>query len=217
MDDAALSNAPFRDARYAPRALNIERRADGSLMLANPTPFGTGFTTTLDALVHWAAAAPERVWLAERAGEGWRTVDYATALTQVSALAGGLKGLGLKRGDCLLILARNTVDHALICYAAMALGVAVAPVSPQYGLAGADLSRLAYACGVLSPDAVYADDAAAFAGAETLTQRARTLVLEGVTSVEEAVRVTRQETAEAHEALAPGDAIAVPGGREDAA
>ena len=42
-------------------------------------------------------------------------------------------------------------------------------------------------------------NAVAFAGAETLTQRARTLVLEGVTSVEEAVRVTRQETAEAHD------------------
>ena len=58
----------------------------------------------------------------------------------------------------------------------------------------------------------------AFAGAETLTQRARTLVLEGVTSVEEAVRVTRQETAEAHDE--PGLAVAVPAvatGREDAA
>ena len=33
-------------------------------------------------------------------------------------------------------------------------------------------------------------------GADTLTQRARALVLEGVTSVEEAVRVTRQETAD---------------------
>ena len=165
MDDASLSTAPFRDARYAPRRLDVERRADGALVLANPTPVETTFTTTLDALVHWGAAAPDRVWLAERAGDGWRTVDYATALSQVSALAGGLQGLGLKRGDCLLILARNTVDHALIAYAAMGLGVAVAPVSPQYGLAGADLSRLAYACGVLSPDAVYADDAAAFAGA----------------------------------------------------
>ena len=40
-------------------------------------------------------------------------------------------------------------------------------------------------------------NAAAFtrAGAESLTRRARALVLEGVTSVEEAVRVTRQETA----------------------
>ncbi|WP_339915632.1 type II secretion system ATPase GspE [uncultured Brevundimonas sp.] len=40
-------------------------------------------------------------------------------------------------------------------------------------------------------------NAAAFtrSGSDTLTQRARALVLEGVTSVEEAVRVTRQETA----------------------
>ena len=63
----------------------------------------------------------------------------------------------------------------------------------------------------------------AFAGAETLTQRARTLVLEGVTSVEEAVRVTRQETAEAHDepalavAAVPGIPVAVATGREDAA
>ena len=41
-------------------------------------------------------------------------------------------------------------------------------------------------------------NAAAFgkAGAAALTQRARALVLEGVTSVEEAVRVARQETAD---------------------
>ncbi len=33
----ALSTTPFRDARYAPRRLEVERRADGSLVLANPT------------------------------------------------------------------------------------------------------------------------------------------------------------------------------------
>ncbi len=36
--------------------------------------------------------------------------------------------------------------------------------------------------------------AVAFAQAETLGRRARTLVLEGVTSVEEAVRVTRRKS-----------------------
>ena len=62
-------------------------------------------------------------------------------------------------------------------------------------------------------------NAVAFAGAETLTQRARALVLEGVTSVEEAVRVTRQETVDSHDELA----LSVPAmpttgtGREDAA
>ena len=61
-------------------------------------------------------------------------------------------------------------------------------------------------------------NAAAFAGAGsgTLTRRARALVLEGVTSVEEAVRVTRQETAEAAEEPASAVAVVSPG-REDAA
>ncbi|WP_420479278.1 type II secretion system ATPase GspE [Brevundimonas sp. FT23028] len=44
--------------------------------------------------------------------------------------------------------------------------------------------------------------AAAFEGGGALGQRARDLVLAGVTSVEEAVRVTRQETSEAHEPAA---------------
>ncbi|ATQ41753.1 feruloyl-CoA synthase [Caulobacter mirabilis] len=163
--NTSLSTAPFRDARYAPRRLDVTRRDDGALVLANPTPYGEQFLTTLEALARWSVEAPDRVWLAERAGEGWRTVTYAQAAEQVAALAGALKGLGLKRGDTLLILARNGVDHALIAYAAMSQAVAVSPVSPQYGLAGADLSRLAYACGVLKPDVVYADDAAAFSGA----------------------------------------------------
>lgn len=44
--------------------------------------------------------------------------------------------------------------------------------------------------------------AAAFETSGTLARRARDLVLSGVTSVEEAVRVTRQETSEAHEPVA---------------
>ncbi|HZZ34867.1 MAG TPA: AMP-binding protein, partial [Caulobacteraceae bacterium] len=43
--------------------------------------------------------------------------------------------------------------------------IPIAPVTPQYGLAGADLSRLAHAVEVLTPGAVYVDDATAFAAA----------------------------------------------------
>ena len=39
----------------------------------------------------------------------------------------------------------------------------VAPVSPQYGLKGANLARLAHACEVLNPAAVYTEDAGLFA------------------------------------------------------
>jgi feruloyl-CoA synthase len=160
----ASVDAPFRDARYAPRALEVERR-DDALILRNPMPYVADMRTTTAPLARWAVEAPDRVWLAERDGEGWRTVTYARAAEQIAALAGGLKGLGLSRGQPLLILARNGIDHALIAYAAMGLGAPAAPVSPQYGLKGADLTRLEHAVERLKPTAVYADDAEAFGDA----------------------------------------------------
>jgi feruloyl-CoA synthase len=160
--DGSQTEAPFRDARYAPRRLEIERRPGGAVVLTNPTPYSDRFLTTLGALEDWAAKAPDRQWLAERSGEGWRTISYAEGLQRVAALAGGFSGLGLGPDRCLLILARNGIDHALVSYGAMAIGCPIAPVSPQYGLKGADLSRLAHACSVLKPAAIYADDAAAF-------------------------------------------------------
>jgi len=162
----SLDDAPFRDARYAPRALEVERRGD-ALILRNPMPYSDTVRTVTAPLARWAGEAPDRVWLAERieGQDGWRTVTYGEAAARVAALAGGLASLGLSRGRPLLILARNGIDHALIAYAAMSLGAPAAPVSPQYGLLGADLSRLAHAVERLKPAAVYVDDAAAFAQA----------------------------------------------------
>lgn len=173
MDGTSETHAPFRDARYAPRALEVERRGD-VLILRNPTPYSSTVQTVTAPLVRWASQTPHRVWLAERpngaGGEGaagWRTVTYAEAADQVARLAGGLAKLGLSRGRPLLILARNGIDNALIGYAAMSLGAPIAPVSPQYGQKGADLSRLAFAVERLKPAAVYVDDAEAFADALT--------------------------------------------------
>uniref|UniRef100_UPI0026EE76A9 AMP-binding protein n=1 Tax=Phenylobacterium aquaticum TaxID=1763816 RepID=UPI0026EE76A9 len=162
--DAELrtATAPFRDARYAPRRLEVERRADGVMILTNPTPVVAPFATMTGPLGHWAALDPGRVWLAERSGEGWRELTYGAAHEQVLALAGGLRALGVVGPRPLLILARNGLDHALIKYAAMSQGMPAAPVSPQYGLPGANLARLAHAVEVLQPAAIFTEDAALF-------------------------------------------------------
>ena len=161
-DPAALG---LRDPRYAPRRLTIDRRPDGSILLHNPTPLTGVFADALAPIAHWAGLAPDRPWLAERSGDGWRIVTYGEGWERVRVLAGGLAGLGLARGVPLLILARNGVDHALVAFAAMSLGVPIAAVSPQYGLAGADLTRLAHAVELIGPGAVMVDDPAAFAAA----------------------------------------------------
>jgi feruloyl-CoA synthase len=128
MDGTSETHAPFRDARYAPPALEVERRGD-VVILRNPTPYSRTVQTVTAPLVRWASQTPHRVWLAERptaGAEGWRTVTYAEAADQVARLAGGLSRLGLSRGKPLLILARNGIDHALIGYAAMSLGAPIA-------------------------------------------------------------------------------------------
>ena len=50
-----LETAPFRDARYAPRQLVVERGADGAMVLRNPTPFRQDFLTMTEVLNHGAA------------------------------------------------------------------------------------------------------------------------------------------------------------------
>jgi feruloyl-CoA synthase len=161
--ELSIATAPFRDPRYAPRRLVVDERPGGEVILTNPATFDDRHQTTVSALAHWAVAAPDRVWLAERSGDGWRTLTFAEAWQRIGALAAGLRSLGVVGDRPLLILARNTIDHALIAYAAMSQGMPVAPVSPQYGLPGANLTRLTYACEVLNPAAVYTEDAALFA------------------------------------------------------
>ncbi|MDR3506396.1 MAG: feruloyl-CoA synthase [Caulobacteraceae bacterium] len=153
---------PIRDPRYAGRRFEIEHRPDGTIILGNPTPYSDLFQTTNAALDHWAKAAPDALWLAERAGDGWRKVTYGQAHDVVEHLAGSLKGLGLGPERPLLILARNGIDHALIAYAAMRIGAPAAPVSPQYGQKGANPERLAHAVALIRPGAVFVDDRAAF-------------------------------------------------------
>jgi feruloyl-CoA synthase len=160
--ERATQTARFRDPRYAPRRLEVEYRADGEMVLTNPTPYSTQFPTMTAALTHWAMKTPSRIWLAERSGEGWRTVTYREAHEQVTAIAGALFAMGVVRLEPLLILANNGIDHALISYAAMSVRMPIAPVSPQYGLRNANTQRLARACELLKPACVYTDDAELF-------------------------------------------------------
>ncbi len=177
-----MTNAPIRDPRYAMPDYAIDRRADGAVTIANTAPFNDAFQTTNAALDHWAVAKPDAIWLAERSGEGWRTLSFAEAHERIVRLAGALAGLGAGPGRPLMILTGNSIDHALIAYAAMRIGAAIAPVSPQYAQAGADLSRLEHAAALVRPACVFTADAAATAEALTIPGLAGAAVIAGASA-----------------------------------
>ena len=58
--------------RFAPAAVVAEHRDDGSILLRSPAPLGPFARCVGDLLRHWAEFAPDRVFLAERAADGWR-------------------------------------------------------------------------------------------------------------------------------------------------
>jgi feruloyl-CoA synthase len=62
----------------------------------------------------------------------------------------------------LLILSGNEIEHALLGYAAMLIGVPHAPLSANYSLVSKDFAKLKYIAGLLEPGMVYAGDGAAF-------------------------------------------------------
>src|SRR3954470_5161423 len=121
--------------RFAPASVDVTTRSDGALVLRSPIALEAAPRSFGDMLVHWAAAAPERTFLAARDANGaWARVTYADALRAVRAIAQGLLDRGATSSRPVMLLSDNAVDHALVQLAAMHIGVPAAPVSPAYSL-----------------------------------------------------------------------------------
>ncbi|MEM7768194.1 MAG: feruloyl-CoA synthase [Pseudomonadota bacterium] len=159
------SDVPFREVPYLPQRLQVERRADGSTVLRNGQPLRPAHPHMLAPLVYWAAAAPDRTWLAQRdpvcpAAAGWQTIDYAAALVRIRALAQAFLDMGAGPDAPVMILSRNSIDNALVRYAAMWAGSPVVPVTPAYALLSEDFSRLRHIDQLVEPAIVYVEDGA---------------------------------------------------------
>ncbi|MGD9954122.1 MAG: feruloyl-CoA synthase [Burkholderiales bacterium] len=144
--------------RFAPAAVELEQRADGATVLRSPQALRAFERCAGEWLVKWARQSPERVFLAERQGEGWRKVTYAQALDAARRIGQALLERGLGAEKPVAILSDNSVDHALLALGAMHAGVPVAPISPAYSLMSKDFAKLRAILDLLKPGLVWADD-----------------------------------------------------------
>jgi feruloyl-CoA synthase len=151
--------------RFAPATVNVERRADGAIVLRSPQPLRDYERSAGEWLVKWARKAPERVFLAEREGEKWRKVTYAQALEAARRIGQALLERGLGPGKPVAILSDNSVDHGLLALGAMHAGVPVAPISPAYSLMSKDFAKLKQIFELLKPGLVWTNDSPRFAPA----------------------------------------------------
>jgi len=151
--------------RYAPAEVRVEKRADGATILRSPQPLKPYARAVGDWLLHWYERAPDRTFIAERKGDGWRRVSYRDALSDARRIGQALLNLGLNADRPVAILSDNGVDHALLALGAMHVGVPVAPISPAYSLMSKDFAKLRYIFELLKPGLVFAAEPEKFAPA----------------------------------------------------
>src|SRR5882724_12639996 len=174
-----LTKPGFRKIEWLKRDIDIERRPDGVIILKSRIPLQAYEKHIPASLAKWARQAPERIWLAQRAGADrqWRKLSYGEAKRLVDELTQGLLNLGLAPGRPVAILSGNSIEHALMTQAAMQARFPAAPVSPAYSLMSQDHAKLKYLFDLIKPAVVMVQDG------PTFEKALKALDLEGVTVV----------------------------------
>ncbi len=146
-------------------SVTVERRPDGSMIVASGLELGEVVNDTIVWLDRWAAETPDRVFIAEREGEDWREVTYAQARVLARNVAASLIALGVDAGHPVAALSGPSVDHGILALATQMIGAPLVPLAEQYSLVPAANSKLEYCIGRARPVAVYVADAAQFGAA----------------------------------------------------
>ena len=156
---------PAPPVRLGPRDVVLDRRHDGTIYLQSPHKLDPYPDKLTQRLVHWAARTPDRVFIADRAEDGWRESTYADTLARVERIAASLLGRNLSAERPIVILSGNDLEHQWLSLAAMHVGIPYAPVSPAYSLISRDFANLKYILNLLTPGLVFASDGAPFSRA----------------------------------------------------
>jgi feruloyl-CoA synthase len=164
---AGLTKPAFRKIQWLKRDIAVERRSDGIIILKSRIPLQAYARHIPAYLANWAIAAPERTWLAQRAGPTgrWRNLSYAKAKHTVDALTQALLDLKLAEQSPVVILSGNSIEHALMTMAAMQARLPATPVSPAYSLMSQDHRKLKYLFELIKPKVVMVQDGPTFAKA----------------------------------------------------
>lgn len=157
-----------RTSNFKPHDVSSEQRSDETLLLRSNAEMGDVVDTSADWLHRWSVEAPERIFLAERSGAGWREETYQSTLQKVRAIAASLLARGMGPDTPILIMSGNGVDHGLLTLAAHYVGVPTAPIAEQYALIPAARERLEHAISLVKPSMAYVVDADKFAHAITI-------------------------------------------------
>ena len=152
-----------RMVELGPQDVEIDTRANGIIYVRSPGQHAPPPRAITALVAKWAAKTPDQVFVARRGPDGgWRTLTYAQFLARIETIGAALIARKLSADRPVAILSGNSIEHLLLAFAAMHVGVPVAPISTAYSLVSSDYGKLRHILGLLTPGLVFADDGAAY-------------------------------------------------------
>jgi feruloyl-CoA synthase len=155
---------------FMPVDLDVERRADGSLIVQSRVPLPAYDPNLARAFAAMAAVRGEATALAWREqGGGWARVSYRSLKSSVDASASWFRER-LPAGSPIMIVADNSPAAAVMTLGAITAGMIAAPVSNMHAIVGPPFERLAHVIAKQRPRAVFLGAGAASADAAELSR-----------------------------------------------
>lgn len=177
---AKQATAPYRKIALGPRDVEVVHEPDGVIRIKSTHVLGNYPNKLSDRFTEIAAQYPDRVFLAMRDETiQWRTITYSEAEEHILRLASALLHRNVSAERPLAILSGSGIEHALLAFAAMYIGVPYCPVTPAYSLLSTDYLKLQHVIDLLTPGLIYAEDGPPF---EMAIQRTVAADVEVVTS-----------------------------------
>ncbi|HVK80287.1 MAG TPA: AMP-binding protein, partial [Verrucomicrobiae bacterium] len=161
---ASAARAPIREARLLPVDLDVERRADGVIVMRSRIPLRAYDSNLPAVFARTAAAQGDKPAMAKRprGGGDWVFTSYADMKRRMDGAAQWLLN-NAPKGRSLLVLADNGPNFTVMTFAGWAAGMPVCPVSTTYAALGGDYGRLKHVVAKAKPAVIFAESERALA------------------------------------------------------
>jgi len=151
------ASSPVSETFSAPR-IQSQQAPGARLLLRSANPLADHPVSVVHSFRANAEAHPDRLLVAERAGDAWARSTWGEMRTQVDRLAQGLIDRGLADRP-VMVLSGNGRLHLAVMLAAMTVGAPLVPTSVAYALQSTDHAKLRAMADLVEPGLVVAENA----------------------------------------------------------
>lgn len=148
--------SPIGSLPYRQRALEIEQRGNGTILLRTPHAEGDSPRSIAHLFEERALSRPDHPFLLKRGDDGsWHGLSYGEMRARARAIAAWLINRNLPGTGGVMILSGNSIEHAAMMLGCYLSGTASTALSQAFSTASNDFVKLRHCFATIKPRLVF--------------------------------------------------------------